>query len=293
MSSSPTSRCVTARSTSGGSSPRGRRPARRAAQSPPRFDSGATSIWTKFVSVAVGIDREARLGEPEREPLRAARGRRRAGRRGDRARRRRPRRRSPPGASRRRKVLQPAGVPHHLGRAGEHGAERAAEPLREAERDGVEAAADRRGVDPRSRPRRSAAARRRGGSEARARRASRAQLVDLVERPDAARRSRCACSRPRRRACAASGSPGPGRRHAPARRVKRPATPGQPARDDARVDRRPAELGDEDVRSSPRRAARRRAPCAGAARSGSPSSRSGGRSPRPGRAAPPRAPRAR
>ena len=57
---------------------------------------------------------------------------------------------------------------------------------------------------------------------------------------------------------------------------------GQPARDDAGVDGRPAELGDEDVRSSPRRSARRRARCGDGSRSGSPSSRSGGRSPRPG-----------
>ena len=38
-------------------------------------------------------------------------------------------------------LLRARRAPDHLGRAGEHGAERAAEPLREAERDGVEAAA--------------------------------------------------------------------------------------------------------------------------------------------------------
>ena len=71
------------------------------------------------------------------------------------------------------------------------------------------------------------------------------------------------------------------------------AVPGQPARLQAGVQRGAAELGDHDVRASPRRPARCRARRGSRARSGCPSSPSAGRRPPPGRAAPRRAARAR
>ena len=124
-------------------------------------------------------------------------------------------------------------------------AERAAEALREAERDGVEAAADLGGVD----PGRDGGVQQPRAVEVEAQvelERDRVQLVDLLERPDPAAARVVRVLDPE---------------HARARRVDRRDAVGgahllgaeaagdarQAARDDTRVDGRAAELGDEDV----------------------------------------------
>ena len=179
---SSTSRCVTARSTTGGSS----RTARRLSASSAnrlllreRRDVELDEVRLDPLE----IDREAGLGEPEREP-RPAHGRRRADRRGGRGRRDRRQRRYPPGASRRRRGTSCGGALVIS----------SAEPASSApsgqpspfERQSVtvsKRAADRRGVHP---------VRDRGVQQPRAVEvqaepepgAVAAQRVELVERPD-------------------------------------------------------------------------------------------------------------
>ena len=99
-----------------------------------------------------------------------------------------PRRRSRPGASRRRTLLVAPRLVDQLARAGQAGADRRAETLREVEPRGVEAARPSTSPDTRSRRRRSSAARRPGACAARASRGHAHAPLDLLERPDAARR---------------------------------------------------------------------------------------------------------
>ena len=175
---------------------------------------------------AVGIDGEARLGEARAraaargvvvgEPLDVVVERVDAGRRDD------------PRLAHRaaEEVLQPPRLSHHLGRAGEQRAERAAEALREAERDGVEAAP----ISAASTPLAIAAFRSRAPSrwtrEAELAREA-ARLVDLLERPDppAARVVRVLDPDDARARRVDRRSPV---RRADLLGVKRPATPGRP-----------------------------------------------------------------
>ncbi len=126
MSSSPMSRCVTARSQPGTQVADADAALGEPLLRPARRGSGRSS------SRRFGVEADA-VGEP-----RHARGRRRAARRGGRARRASQRRAMPDC-----RIAPPKrNFPSHarsisLGRAGEDGAERAAEPLREADRDGV------------------------------------------------------------------------------------------------------------------------------------------------------------
>ena len=182
-------------------------------------------------------------------------------------------------------------VRHRLGGAGKERAERAAEAFRETERDGVEA---RRRSSRRPSPLRDRGVQQPGAVEVEAEAelgAAAAELVDLLERPDPPARSRCGCSRARATRRARRMDRRDAVCGAHLLDAEPPGSAGKPSRDDARVDGRAAELGDERRASSPRRGARRRARCGGGARSGSPSSRSGGRWPRPGRAARLREPR--
>ena len=192
MSSSSTSRWVTARSTSGRSVgessdallPRARRSPRLAPR--PRR---ATSICTKFVSTRSRSTGRPAAASPRRAAGRA-RGRRRAARRGGRARRARRPRRSRPGASRRRRGTSGA----------RRVASRSAGPARTApsgqpspfERQSVTVSTRARRLGGRhaaARPRRSAAARRRGARARPSSRAAARQRGELVERPDAAARA--------------------------------------------------------------------------------------------------------
>ena len=186
---------------------------------------------------AVRVDREPGLGEPERqppgapvvvgEPVDVVVERVQAGGRDD------------PRLAHRaaEQVLQPPRVAHHLVTAGEHRAERAAEPLREAERDRVEARADLLDLDPE---------RHRRVQEPRAvemeaeveLECERVQLADLLQRPDpaAARVVRVLDpeqARPRR----VDRRDTVRRAHLVGRVAA--ADPGQAAGDDARVDGRP------------------------------------------------------
>ena len=142
-------------------------------------------------------------------------------------------------------VLEATGARHRLLRSGEERAERAAEPLREAERHRVEAPADRRRLLPAP----DGGVEQPSAVEVEAEVelvADRAQLVELGERPDppAGRVVRVLDPddpRARRvdRGYVGGGANLLGREAAGDAR--------QAARDDARVDGRAAELGDEDV----------------------------------------------
>ena len=187
-----------------------------------------TSSWTKF-----DCTRSRSIGTPgcRPSPRRAgarAHGRRRGARRCGRARRGRPPRRSPPAASRRRSGASRSRARCiSSARAGDQRAERAAEALREAQRDGVEEPPMLGGRRRPTRRTRSAAARRRGGLRSRARARSRrprrssssgqtvppARVVRVLERDD--RRTRRVEARRRRaswprsaRATGGRGSPG-------------------------------------------------------------------------------------
>ena len=149
---------------SGGSSTRGRRRPRAAARAPRRVSGRAArrSSWTKFVSTRSSSTGKPGLVPAPRRADGRARGRPRAARRGGRA------RRAPAAAtipacriappkrcfSRQARSISSA-------RAGEERAQRAAEPLREAERDRVEA---RRRSRPASTPSATAALKRRAPS---------------------------------------------------------------------------------------------------------------------------------
>ena len=236
ISASPTSRCVTARSTDGWMVADRATPCSASTRIASSFESGATSSWTKFVSTRSGSTAEARVGEPEREPLGACVV---VGepfdvviegvdtRRGDDS-------RLTHGAA--EEVLHAAGIRHHLGRAGKQRAEWAAETLRETERDGVETAADRRGL--------LAAADRGvqqpGAVEVKAKPelvAEAAELVDLLQRPDS----------PAARVVRVLDPDDAGARRVDHRRpvcgtnlldAEPAGGAGKPSRDDTRVDRR-------------------------------------------------------
>jgi hypothetical protein len=142
-------------------------------------------------------------------------------------------------------VLQPARVPHHLGSAGQHGPERAAEALREAERHRVEARADLRRVDP-ERDRRVQQPRAvEVEAEVKLER-ERLQLVDLLERPDPPTGGVVSVLYPEntcaRRVDRGNAIGGPHLLDGEAA-----AGAGQTAGDDTGVDRGSSELGDEDV----------------------------------------------
>ena len=153
--------------------------------------------------------------------------------------------------------LAAPGLLHPLRRAGEERAERAAEPLREAERDGVGEPADLGGRDARARRRRSC-------SRAPSRWTAQAELArrldDRARSPRAARRARrrcCACSRATTiRVGGWCMSVAVAHRRADLLGREPAVVAGQAARDEARVDGRAAELVDQDVRFAPRRAAR-------------------------------------
>ena len=163
--------------------------------------------------------RDRPRGPPRRARAPAAwpaRDRRQGGRRGGRGRRHRPRRRFPPGAWHRRRGASGGGRSASPRRAGKERAERAAEALGKTERDGVEAAADLAASSPLP----TAAFSSRAPSRWK-RRPSSSQSCGARRSPRAARsarRSRCECSPPRQRGCAANGCTGLGTRHAPARR---------------------------------------------------------------------------
>ena len=245
MSSSVTSRCVTARRTVGWIVAESATPCSASRAIASSFESGATSIWTKFVSTRIGVDGEPGLGEPQREPLRTgmvvgepvdvvveridASGRDDAGLAHRAA----------------EEVLQAPCVRHHLGIAGEDRAQRAAEPLREAERDGVEARADLGRVD----PERDRCVQQAGAVEVETQielERKRVQLADLLQRPDPAAARVVGVLDPEqarsRRVNRRDAVRGAGLLGAVAAGHAREA-----ARDDAGVDGRPAELGDEDV----------------------------------------------
>ncbi len=194
---------------------------------------------------AVGVDRKPGLGEAARKPLRprvvvgqavdVVVERVDTGRRDD------------PGLAHRaaEEVLQPTRVAHHLGVAGKDRAERAAEPLREAERDGVEPRSDLGRLD----AERDGRVQQPGAVEMKAEvelEREGVQLVDLLQRPDppAARVVGVLDpeqARPRR--VDRGGAMG----RADLVGAVAAGDAGKPAGDDAGVDRRSAELGDEDV----------------------------------------------
>ena len=210
--------------------------------------SGPTSTCTKFVSTCSRSTGDAgrgeRLGQAAGarvvlgEPIDVVVERVDAGGRDD------------PGLAHRaaEAVLAAAGLRHRLARAREEGAERAAEALREAERDRVEASrrsrrpAPRVAIDCVEQPRAVEV-----DDEVELARAS-DDLVDLVERPAPARRTMLCVFSTATTASATCASTSGRASGADVLAVKRPASVRSGRAHEAGVHRRAALLGEQDVR---------------------------------------------